>query len=42
MDNLFKVKTVVQQIMTGLSKSVSEEGKIMVITKVVLKLLNEQ
>jgi hypothetical protein len=42
MDNMFKVMTVVQQIMTGLNESVSEEGKILAITKVVLKLLNEQ
>jgi hypothetical protein len=42
MDNMFKVITVVQQIMTGLNESVYEEGKIMAITKVVIELLNEQ
>jgi hypothetical protein len=42
MDNMFKVINVVQQIMTGLNESVSEEGKITAITKIVLKLLNEQ
>jgi hypothetical protein len=39
---MFKVVTVVQQIMTGLNESVSEEGKIMAITKIVMKLLNNE
>jgi hypothetical protein len=41
LDNIFKVVTVVQQITTGLNESVSEKGKIMAITKIVMKLLNE-
>jgi hypothetical protein len=36
-----KVATVVQQIMTELSESVSEKGKIMVITKMVLNLMQQ-
>jgi hypothetical protein len=42
MDNMFKVINVVQQIMTGLNESVSEEDKTMTITKIVLNLINEQ
>jgi len=42
MDSTFKVVTVVQQIMTGLNESVSEEGKIMAITKIVMKLPNNE
>jgi len=42
MDNMFKVINVVQQIMAGLNESVSEEDKIMTITKIVLNLINEQ
>jgi hypothetical protein len=42
MGNMIKVMTVVQQIMTGLNESLSEVGKIIFITKVVLNLLNEQ
>jgi hypothetical protein len=36
---MFKVATVVQQIVTELNGAVSEEGKIMVITKIVLSLM---
>jgi len=42
MDNMFKVINVVQQIMAGLNEYVSEEDKIMTITKIVLNLINEQ
>jgi hypothetical protein len=38
---LVKVATVVQQIMTELSDAVSEKNKIMVITKMVLDLMNQ-
>jgi hypothetical protein len=38
MDNMLKVISVVQQIMTELSGAVSE-GKIVAITKIVLKLI---
>jgi hypothetical protein len=41
MDNMLKVISVVQQIMTELSRIVSEEGKIVAITKIVLKLMKE-
>jgi hypothetical protein len=41
LDSMFKVTTTVQQIMTGLNKSVSED-KIMAITKIVMKLLNNE
>jgi hypothetical protein len=36
---MFKVATVVQQIMTELNGAVSEEGKIVAITKIVLNLM---
>jgi hypothetical protein len=36
-NNIFKVASVVQQIMTGLSDAVSEEQKIVAITKIVMK-----
>jgi hypothetical protein len=39
MDNMLKVISVVQQIMTELSGAVSEEDKIVAITKIVLKLM---
>jgi hypothetical protein len=39
---MFKVVTVVQQIMAGFNESVSEGGKIMAITKIVMKLLNNE
>jgi hypothetical protein len=42
LDSMFKVVTVVQQIMSELKESVSEEGKIMAITKIVMKLLNNE
>jgi hypothetical protein len=41
MDNMHKVISAVQQIMTELSGAVSEEGKIVAITKIVLKLMKE-
>jgi hypothetical protein len=37
---VFRVATVVQQIMTELNDTVSEEDKIVAITKVVLKIMN--
>jgi hypothetical protein len=40
LDNMFRVATVVQQIMTGLNGAVSEEDKIVAITKIVMKLMN--
>jgi hypothetical protein len=40
LNNMFRVTTVVQQIMTGLNEAVSEEKKIVAITKIVLKLMN--
>jgi uncharacterized tellurite resistance protein B-like protein len=36
---MFKVATLVQQIMTELSGAVSEEDKIVAITKIVLKIM---
>jgi hypothetical protein len=39
-DNMLKVVTVVQQIMTEVSGALSEEEKIVAITKIVLKLMN--
>jgi hypothetical protein len=39
LDDMFKVATVVQQIMTGLNGAVSEEEKIVAITKIVLNLM---
>jgi hypothetical protein len=41
MDNMFRVIYIVQQIVTELSGAVSEEGKIVTITKIVLKLMKE-
>jgi hypothetical protein len=38
---MFKVATVVQQIMTELSGAVSEEDKIAAITKIVLNLMKQ-
>jgi hypothetical protein len=38
---MFEVTTVVQQIMTELNGAVSEEDKIVAITKIVLKLMNQ-
>jgi hypothetical protein len=40
LDNMFRVPSVVQQIMTGLNDAVSEEQKIVAITKIVMKLMN--
>jgi hypothetical protein len=42
LDNMFKVATIVQQIMTGLNEAVSEEDKIITITKIVMKLINHE
>jgi hypothetical protein len=42
LNNMFKAVTVVQQIMSELNESVSEEGKIVAITKIVTKLLNNE
>jgi hypothetical protein len=39
---MFKVLNVVQHIMSELNESVSEEGKIVAITKIVMKLLNNE
>jgi hypothetical protein len=41
LDNMLKVVTVVQQIMTEVSGALSEEDKIVAITKIVLKLMNQ-
>jgi hypothetical protein len=38
---MIKVSTAVQQIMTELSEAVSEEDKIMTITKMVLNLMKQ-
>jgi hypothetical protein len=38
---MLRVITVVQQIMTAFSGAVSEEEKIVAITKIVLKLMNQ-
>jgi hypothetical protein len=40
-DNMLKVVTVVQQIMTQVSGAVSQQEKIMAITKIVLTLMNQ-
>jgi hypothetical protein len=37
---MVKIITVVQQIMTELKGAVSEEGKILAITKIVFNLMN--
>jgi hypothetical protein len=39
LDNVLRVVTVVQQIMTEFNGAVSEEDKIVVITKIVLNLM---
>jgi hypothetical protein len=41
LDNMLRVVNVVQQIMTKVSGALSEEDKIVVITKIVLKLMNQ-
>jgi hypothetical protein len=41
LDNMLRVVTVVQHIMTEVSGAMSEEEKIVAITKIVLKLLNQ-
>jgi hypothetical protein len=40
-DNMLKVVIVVQQIMTEVIGALSEEEKIVAITKIVLKLMNQ-
>jgi hydroxyethylthiazole kinase-like sugar kinase family protein len=40
LNNMFRDASVVQQIMTGLNDAVSEEQKIVAITKTVMKLVN--
>jgi hypothetical protein len=40
LDNMFRVAPVVQQIMSGLNDAVSEEKKIVALTKTVLKIMN--
>jgi hypothetical protein len=40
-DNMLKVVTVVQQIMTEVSGAQSQEEQIVAITKIVLKLMNQ-
>jgi hypothetical protein len=40
LNNMFRVASVVQQIMTGLNEAVSEEKKIVAITKIVLTIRN--
>jgi hypothetical protein len=40
-DNMLKVVTVVQQIMTDVSGAQSQEEQIVAITKIVLKLMNQ-
>jgi hypothetical protein len=39
MDDMFVAFTMVQQIMTGLSRAASEEEKVSIITKSVISLL---
>jgi hypothetical protein len=41
LDNMLRVVSVVQQIMTEFSGALSEEDKIVAITKIVLKLMNQ-
>jgi hypothetical protein len=41
LDNMLRVVTVVQQIMTEFNDAVSEEDKIVAITKIVLNLINQ-
>jgi hypothetical protein len=41
LDNMLRVVTVVQQIMTGCNGAVSEEDKIVDITKIVLNLMKQ-
>jgi hypothetical protein len=41
LENIFKVATIVQQIMTELNRAVPEENKIVVITKIVLNLMKQ-
>jgi hypothetical protein len=40
LNNMFRVASVVQQIMTRLNDAMSEEEKIVAITKIVLQLMN--
>jgi hypothetical protein len=41
LDNMLRVVTVVQQIMTEVNGAVSEEDKIVAITKIVLNLMKQ-
>jgi hypothetical protein len=41
LDNMFRIAAVVQQIMTDFSGAVSEEAKIVAITKIVLNLMKQ-
>jgi hypothetical protein len=41
LDNMLRVVTVVQQIMTEFNGAVSEEAKIVAITKIVLSLMKQ-
>jgi hypothetical protein len=41
LNDMFKVAAIVQQIMTELNGAVTEETKIMAITKIVLNLMKE-
>jgi hypothetical protein len=41
LDNMLRVVTSVQQIMTEVNGAMSEEEKIVAITKIVLKLMNK-
>jgi hypothetical protein len=41
LDDMFKVTTVVQQIMTELNEAVSEEEKIVAFSKIGLKLMKQ-
>jgi hypothetical protein len=41
LDDMFKVAAIVQQIMTELNGAVSEENKIVAITKIVLNLIKQ-
>jgi hypothetical protein len=41
LDDMFKVAAIVQQIMKEVNKAVSEENKIVAITKIVLNLMKQ-
>jgi hypothetical protein len=42
LENIFKVTTIVQQIVTGFNETVTEEDKIITIATIVMKLLNNE